>query len=41
VVAAVVLVVIVSQSLSWWTKRREARLEVDESPGVPGSPLET
>jgi membrane protein DedA with SNARE-associated domain len=41
VVAAVILVVIVSQSLSWWTKRREARLEADERPGVPGSPLET
>jgi membrane protein DedA with SNARE-associated domain len=40
-VAAVILVVIVSQSLSWLTKRREARLEADERPGVPGSPLET
>jgi membrane protein DedA with SNARE-associated domain len=30
VVAAVVLVVIVSQTLSWWSRRRVARLETDE-----------
>ena len=41
VVAAVVLVVIISQSLSWWTKRREARLEAEGRPaGTSGSALD-
>jgi membrane protein DedA with SNARE-associated domain len=37
VVAAVVLILVINQSVSWWNKRREARLAAAENPSTSGA----
>jgi membrane protein DedA with SNARE-associated domain len=37
VVAAVLLILVVNQSVSWWNKRREARLAAAENPSTSGA----